>query len=127
VVLMVLVLVAAGSVPADAADQAAVILELELSGASCAQTSVVVSGSSCDGQTVADALVAELTAAGFTGVACGYSNDDIWECMYSVPSGCTLEDASIVLKAGRACQWSVSEGWVWFSTSTMGAFAFDVE
>jgi len=127
VALMVAVLVAATSIPASAAEQAAVILDFELVGAACAQTSVVVSASSCDGQTIANSLVAKLTAEGFTNILCGYSVNEMWECLYIIPSGCSLEDSTITLKAGRSCQVGVTEGWTSFTTSTIGTFAFNIQ
>lgn len=109
-----------------AGDQAAVVLDIQLSGAGCAHSTVVVSASSCDCQDIADTIMSKLTAEGFGSVLCGYTVNDMWECMLFVPSGCALEDLALSTKGGSACSGKRTDSWVRNSGATSATFAYNI-
>jgi hypothetical protein len=108
-----------------AGDQAAVVLDIQLSGAGCAHSTVVISASSCDCQEIADTLVSKLTAEGFGTVFCGYSGNDMWECMFFVPSGCVLEDFALLTRGGSACG-GLTDSWAPAPETNHATFAYNI-
>lgn len=90
------------SVLAD--DEHVVTVKLEFTGATCNDTTVVMTAASCDGDEIADKFESELYAMGSSFVLCNYvPPSDDWLCVFDEPSGCDQVDIEVSAEVGTEC------------------------